>query len=601
MADPAAEVGDMTPVARVASSDPAPDEIRAELTRITASDVFSNSPQLISFLTFIVEAALNGKSDRLKGYVIGVEVLRRDVSFDPMVDPIVRVEATRLRRALVRYYAGPGANDDVIIAVPLGAYVPAFSRRTADNAPTEETEEPAADQPIEVAAPRERMSWRQGVRPSRLIMFALLLGAAGIAMIFLLQSGRGRAPQAVSAPVRDDIATTSRGNGMPTLVINRLDVAGTPGPQSPSPTQLRERLIDAFSRFDLINITAEPQPGQSTDYALNGLVEYNDDGTATVSFRLRDVAEGVEVWSRTFDRIPSGNARPAETKAIIDLASSLLQPFGVIHSRERAKSLADARGDPRYRCVLLAMDAIRSRESMQHDSARSCLEKLTAADESFVAGLLWLAVIYDDEYVFGTGRDGASPRALDRALVLARRGIELAPASGRAYQVLGAVLFARGETKAAIEAMEHAVELNRYDGFIQAGFGGRLITVGEVDRGLTLMAQTPERDTVRPSWMHFYLFLGNYLKGNYADAGYHADGITSDANPLGLAARALMAAHAGDSAKATLLLRRLVALRPAWRDDARGELRRAIPAADIVERLARDLDAAGLQTIRAGN
>jgi hypothetical protein len=62
-----------------------------------------------------------------------------------------------------------------------------------------------------------------------------------------------------------------------------------------------------------------------------------------------------------------------------------------------------------------------------------------------------------------------------------------------------------------------------------------------------------------------------------------------------------MAAHAGDSAKATLLLRRLVALRPAWRDDARGELRRAIPAADIVERLARDLDAAGLQTIRAGN
>src|ERR1700753_1702431 len=106
----------MPPVATVASSDPAPDEIRAELQRITASDVFNNSPQLIAFLTFVVEAALNGKSDRLKGYVIGVEVLRRDVSFDPMVDPIVRVEATRLRRALARYYAGPGAGDDVTIA-----------------------------------------------------------------------------------------------------------------------------------------------------------------------------------------------------------------------------------------------------------------------------------------------------------------------------------------------------------------------------------------------------------------------------------------------------------------------------------------------------
>src|ERR1700754_1095359 len=120
----------MTSAAIVASPDPAPDEIRDELTRITASDVFNNSPQLVSFLSFIVEAALNGKSARLKGYVIAVEVLRRDASFDPQLDPIVRVEATRLRRALARYYAGPGAGDDVLIAVPLGGYVPAFTRRS---------------------------------------------------------------------------------------------------------------------------------------------------------------------------------------------------------------------------------------------------------------------------------------------------------------------------------------------------------------------------------------------------------------------------------------------------------------------------------------
>ena len=47
----------MTSAAIVASPDPAPDEIRDELTRITASDVFNNSPQLVSFLSFIVEAA----------------------------------------------------------------------------------------------------------------------------------------------------------------------------------------------------------------------------------------------------------------------------------------------------------------------------------------------------------------------------------------------------------------------------------------------------------------------------------------------------------------------------------------------------------------
>jgi hypothetical protein len=124
-----------------------------------------------------------------------------------------------------------------------------------------------------------------------------------------------------------------------------------------------------------------------------------------------------------------------------------------------------------------------------------------------------------------------------------------------------------------------------------------LITVGQVDRGLALLAQSAEHETVRPAWMHFYVFLGQYLKGNFADAAYHADGITGDANPLGFVARVLVAAHAGDSAKARSMLQHLVALCPRWRDDARGELSRVISATDIVDRLVRDLDAAGLRTI----
>ena len=74
-------------------------QVRAQVERMTKSHVFANSPQLSAFLLFIVEAALRGQGERLKGYTIGVEVLRRDVTFDPQIDPIVRVEATRLRRA----------------------------------------------------------------------------------------------------------------------------------------------------------------------------------------------------------------------------------------------------------------------------------------------------------------------------------------------------------------------------------------------------------------------------------------------------------------------------------------------------------------------
>src|ERR1700693_1555274 len=108
---------------------PAPDEVRAQLERMTTSDHFIRSPQLGAFLRFVGEAVLQGKSDRIKAYTIGVDVLRRDAKFDPQLDPIVRVEATRLRRTLHRHYAGVGAAAAIRIDMPRGSYIPTFSRR----------------------------------------------------------------------------------------------------------------------------------------------------------------------------------------------------------------------------------------------------------------------------------------------------------------------------------------------------------------------------------------------------------------------------------------------------------------------------------------
>src|SRR6476619_4789215 len=126
----------MTAVPDTAGLAPTRDEIRQAIDRITVSDVFSRSPQLGAVLRFVVEAVLHGKADRIKAYTIGVEVLRRDTRFDPQLDPIVRVEATRLRRAIERYYAGPGLTDPIIIDLPRGSYVPTFRRREIEHART---------------------------------------------------------------------------------------------------------------------------------------------------------------------------------------------------------------------------------------------------------------------------------------------------------------------------------------------------------------------------------------------------------------------------------------------------------------------------------
>src|SRR3954471_3677214 len=94
----------------------APDQcaIRAELDRIAASRPFDTSPRLTSFLRFVVESTLAGRGERLKGYTIGVEALGRSEAFNPQIDPIVRVEAIRLRAALARYYSGAGALDPIV-------------------------------------------------------------------------------------------------------------------------------------------------------------------------------------------------------------------------------------------------------------------------------------------------------------------------------------------------------------------------------------------------------------------------------------------------------------------------------------------------------
>src|SRR5258708_20047182 len=93
-------------------------EVRAQVERMTASDVFAKSPQLSAFLLFIVEAVLRGKGERLKGYTIGVEVLRRDINFDPQIDPVVRLEATRLPRAIDRYHPGPAPAAHTLTDLP---------------------------------------------------------------------------------------------------------------------------------------------------------------------------------------------------------------------------------------------------------------------------------------------------------------------------------------------------------------------------------------------------------------------------------------------------------------------------------------------------
>jgi serine/threonine-protein kinase len=100
--------------------------IDAALERVLSSAALQHSPQLQRFLRFVVAETLAGHGDRLKEYVVGVEVFGRPSGYDPRLDSLVRVEAKRLREAMESYYADEGREEPVRIDFLKGSYTPSF-------------------------------------------------------------------------------------------------------------------------------------------------------------------------------------------------------------------------------------------------------------------------------------------------------------------------------------------------------------------------------------------------------------------------------------------------------------------------------------------
>ena len=106
--------------------------VRQQLRKILASPEFQASAMLRDFLAFIVEQTLAGHAQEIKGYTVATQVLGRKANFDAGKDPIVRILAGRLRRALERYYSTQGRQDPMRIDIPKGAYVPMFQEVLGD-------------------------------------------------------------------------------------------------------------------------------------------------------------------------------------------------------------------------------------------------------------------------------------------------------------------------------------------------------------------------------------------------------------------------------------------------------------------------------------
>ncbi len=112
-----------------------PAEVKRQLEELLARPEWTQTVRMAQFLRFVVESSLAGQGSTLKESVVGVAVFGRDPGYDPKTDPVVRVEARRLRQKLAEYYAGPGAADSIRFVLPKGTYQPQFERMEVPQAP----------------------------------------------------------------------------------------------------------------------------------------------------------------------------------------------------------------------------------------------------------------------------------------------------------------------------------------------------------------------------------------------------------------------------------------------------------------------------------
>ena len=140
--------------------------VREHLLLLLAHKAFDASKRNRRFLTYVVDEALAGRGDRIKAYNIALAAFDRASDFDPLTDPIVRIEAGRLRRSLELYYLTAGRADRIRIDVPKGSYVPTFTYSKDLDSPPQLAKPQITDAQVAHTSPATPVSCQSAICPN---------------------------------------------------------------------------------------------------------------------------------------------------------------------------------------------------------------------------------------------------------------------------------------------------------------------------------------------------------------------------------------------------------------------------------------------------
>ena len=515
---------------------PRPEEIRKQASRILSSPAFEASERNRAFFSFVIKEAVAGRAEHLKGPTIARKVFERGEDFDAAHDPVVRMEARKLRAALNTYYLRDGARDPIRIQIPKGSYVPHFDYQgSATTTPGQEEQLPKI-----VVMPFELLS-------------------------------HDATQRYLAVGITEEITTAlSRYKNL------RVVASG-------SARHLHEQGL------------SEIEVGQNLGvrFLLQGSVQQHGPALK-ISAKLIDIHSGTLRWSERFRRqLKIEEIFELQEEIARAVAAKIGGEFGVVATQIYDE--ARQKTPPSLTAYEALLQFYHYKHSISPDKFHRTFDLVKATlDQEPEYGELWSAFsnLYADNYVLEFYPIEDFP--LEGAERHAQKGVELAPERQAAHMALAYIYLLRNDLKRYAEEATYGYRLNPNNAYYTAVCGYCELLAGRWQQGLPLLEEGCRLNPYHPGFFHLGFFLYHYAHHDYAKAYQEALKINLPGvffTPL-LQAAAL--GQLGRSKEAEAKLEALLQLRPDFPEHAYELAARIIKAEGQVEHILKGLQKAGL-------
>jgi tetratricopeptide (TPR) repeat protein len=503
------------------------------LERILANGDFDASPRSRAFVRFIVEETLAGRPEGLTQAAIAVKVFRRREDFDPTVDPIVRIQAGRLRRSLERFYLLGGADDPVRIELPRGSYVPVLRWAGLADAPQDETggPEPLAD---------------PGGWPS--IVLGMRFGGE-----------RKGGPDEAAARFVDHLAV-------------ELD---------------RYRDVRVVLQPELDRL---PSPrGNAATFALNGQV-LEGDGHPRLAVRLVDCRTARQVWAEEYRESPEPSGDFCRETARV-VAARVASEQGIVAQTLCGQTLPPETEGTTYGALLRSYRFFLTRDPEELVAALSALRRAVAAEPECAIAWVQLSRLHVVNHAFEVA---AADTSIEQGLAFAQNAVRLDPSSQRARAALAFALLVKDETAAGLVEAENALALVP-DSFVYLEtIGWLLALLGEWDRGTALVRKAIARNPHHMPVAYYALWADHLRQGEIEEAYQAALRYRDSGFFWRSLVRACCLGHLGRLEEARVEVAELLRTKPGFARSGRRLIGRLLKLPELQARVADGLAQAGL-------